>query len=235
MQKEKTNNLHATAAKECLNPEIALALAKKHLDEMDEISKVELSNFEPEIRAYNYQKVLIWVISSPPQSKTSNLRLMLYVEVKTSAVKAEKINIHYLKPVEEKKMVKINSSSFWYVGGQFSPLKYGSIMTRAQCEELWKKVKGIYKSKLASDGYIIYESPVPAIDRKTPLYIVAFRMIPYKVEALVVFPNVGKITTHIYSKTIWRKLLRKHGMGIVKGNTEIMIAPDGFVSTMKMQ
>lgn len=234
MQKEKTNNLPASAAKACLNPEFALALAKKHLDEMGEISKAQLSSLEPEIRAYSYQKALIWVISISPQPKASDLRLTLYVEVKTSAVKAEVINIQHLQAVEEKKMIKIDSSSFWYIQGQFSPLKYSTMMSREQCEALWRKEMPKHKSRLEADSYVIYERPLPAIDRKTPLYIIAFRMIPSKVEALVVFPNLGKVTTHVYAKVTWRKMLRKYGMGVVKGNMEITIAPEGFVTTKKM-
>ena len=235
MQKEKTKNLPATAAKECLNPESALSLVKENLDDVSKNSKGQLSGFETEVKAYSYQKVLIWLISISPQPKGSNLRLALYVEVRTSRVKVEEIDIQHLKALDERKMVKINSSSFWYIQGRFSPLKYGNIMTRAQCEELWNKVKLTYRSKLASDGYVLYERPAPAIDRKTPLYIIAFRMIPYKVEALVVFPNLGKVTTHVYAKATWRKMLRKRGMGIVKGNMEITIAPDGFVTTKKMR
>ena len=211
MQKEKTNNLPATAAKECLNPETALSLVKENLNDVSKNSKGQLSGFETEIKAYSYQKVLIWLISISPQPKGSNLRLALYVEVRTSRVKVEEIDIQHLKALDERKMVKINSSSFWYIQGL------------------------TYRSKLASDGYVLYERPAPAIDRKTPLYIIAFRMIPYKVEALVVFPNLGKVTTHVYAKATWRKMLRKRGMGIVKGNMEITIAPDGFVTTKKMR
>lgn len=234
MHNKKETFLPTTTVKSCLSPEEALAVAKPFLKNLGEVNRSLLSAFEAEIKAYEYRKVFIWVISVSPQPQASNQRLTLYVEVKTSVVKAEVINLQGLKALEERKMMKIGSSSFWYIQGCFSPLKYGNIMTRAQCEMLWNKVQPMHKSRLEADSYVVFERPVPAIDRQTPLYIIAFRQIPYNVEALVVFPNLGKVTTHVYHKSIWRKMLRKKGMGIVKGNTEIIIAPDGFVTTMKM-
>lgn len=233
MDKEKNTLLSPIAEKACLNSEKALAVAEQYLKNSGKNSRKILPHFEKEIKAYQYEKVFIWVIGIVSPPKESNLRMVLYIEVITSEVKFAEVNLLRLKAVEEKKIMKIDNFPFRYTQGRFSPLKYGNIMTRAECEEVWNKAKLMYKSKLASDGYVVYERPVPAIDRKTPFYIIAFRMVPYKVEALVVYPNHGKVTTHVYAKVTWRKMLRKIGMGIVRGRTEIIIAPEGFVSVRK--
>lgn len=216
--------------KACLTPDNALILGTKHLQKRGEIRRKLLSKFEPVIKAYQYKKMYIWLISSCPSQQNSDSRLSLYVDVKNSIAHDEIIDFSQLKGLENVKTIRASSKTLWFDGTKFSLFKDESIMNLAGCAALWQREMEKHITRLKSHNFTVYPTPVAMFERESPIYVIAFHHQPFteNVEVLMVHPNVGKITTHIYSKYRWRKMVRKIGAFIVKENAKITITAEGF-------
>ncbi len=216
--------------KACLTPQNALILGTKHLQNLGEIRRKLLSHFEPAIKAYQYKKMYIWIISFCSSHQNSDSRLTLYVDVKNSAAHDEIIDFTQLKSLENVKTIRANNKTLWYDGTKFSLFKNETVMNLAECNDLWQREKEKHIVRLKSHNFTIYPTPKPMFERETPIYVIAFHHQAFteNVEVLIVHPNVGRITTHIYSKYRWRKMVKTIGAGIVKENARITITAEGF-------
>lgn len=230
MEKKKSPNPLGNKAKACLTPVDAMALATKHLNQLGEVRRSLLSKFAPEIKAYLYKRTYIWLMSSCASKQNSRSCLSLYVEVKSSEVHDEIINLDELKDIDKSKCIRINNATFWYDGNQFSPFKNEIFMNLLECDELWQREKENHLLHLKSHNYTVYDHPKPMFNGLTPVFVVAFhhQMYTQNVETLVVYPNLGKLTTRVFSKSNWRKMIREMGASIIKENAKITITENGF-------
>ena len=225
-EKKKKTSL----GKMCLTSKEAAAIAEKNLYKLGEIRKNLLSKFESEIKAYQYKKSYIWLVSIV--SNSNNERLAMFVDVKTSEVFNDIISVKELHPLEKAQSICIKNKTLWYYGNEFVFFKDKKFLSLSECNTLWQKQKDNHLPYLRSHNYTVYDHPKAVIEKETPIFVIAFHHMPFtqNVETLIVYPNCGNITNRVISKYRWRKLKKKIGDFTIKElHTKITIGDDGFI------
>lgn len=214
----------------CLTPLCALERGVEYLQSLSQLKRNLLSKFRPKIEAYAYGKIYIWVVSSCPSANNPDCHMVLYVEVRNCVVHDELININELTPLKSGCKITIGRFGAWFDGRDFSVIKNGILMTLQQSDNVWQREKDKHLPRLKNRNFTVYEHPHPVFNKEMPIYVLAFHHEPFtqNVEALVIFPNIGHISTHVYSKYSWRKMIKKVGSNVIMGNLKITIGENGF-------
>lgn len=97
-----------------------------------------------------------------------------------------------------------------------------------KCLTEWVKSKKKYMEMPFT--FHIYQSPVPAFTNKKPVYLIGFKrsMVSEKVFALVYYPNVGYVSTTLYSPKVWKEMIKERGSSLKIHGVKITIGEKGF-------